>query len=83
VTAESLVVGLIVIVCATFSGWRLMSIRLRLKTLEALSALPAGPGGDFVAKLRRRTLAKLSGGCAACQGATHTQRERSVLESKT
>jgi hypothetical protein len=72
VTAESLIVGLIVAVCATFSVWRLLSIRLRLKTLDALAVLPASLGGNFVAQLRRKTLAKLSGGCGACQRATHT-----------
>jgi len=72
VTAESLIVGLIVAVCATFSVWRLMSIRMRLKTLEALVALPASLGGNLAADLRRRTLANLSGGCGTCQQATHT-----------
>jgi hypothetical protein len=70
--AESLLVGLIVAICAIFSAWRLMSIRLRLKTLEALAALPAIAGGTFVAKLRQQTLGKLSGGCGACRSATHT-----------
>ena len=70
--AESLLVGLIVTVCAIFSVWRLMSIRLRLKTLEVLSALPASAGGAFAAKLRQKTLANLSGGCGACQHATRT-----------
>jgi len=69
---ESLVVGLIVFGCTLFSVWRLMSVRLRLKTLEALSVLPAGAGGNLVAVLRRKTLAKLSGGCGACQNATRT-----------
>src|ERR1700739_4532303 len=63
VTVESALVGIIVAVCAVFSAWRLMSIRLRLKTLDALSGLPG------VAGLRRKTLAKMSGGCGACQSA--------------
>ena len=70
--AESFVVVLIVSGCALFSIWRLMSVRLRLKTLDALSRLPAGAGGNLAMTLRRRTLAKLSGGCGACQQATHT-----------
>jgi hypothetical protein len=69
---ESLLVGLIVLACTTFSAWRLMSARLRLKTLETLSVLPASAGGNLVAMLRRKTLAKLSGGCGACVHATHT-----------
>jgi hypothetical protein len=71
-TLESLLVGLIVFGCTIFSAWRLMSVRLRLKALEALSVLPAGAGGNLVAMLRRKTLAKLSGGCGACHQATHT-----------
>ena len=65
-----MVVGIIVAVCAVFSLWRLMSMRLRLKTLDVLSVLPAVANMPAVAKLRRKTLAKLSsGGCGACQGA--------------
>jgi hypothetical protein len=70
---ETLLVGLIVAGCTIFSVWRLMSVRLRLKTLEALSVLPASAGGSLLAILRRKTLAKLSGGgCGACLRATHT-----------
>ena len=69
---ESGVVALIVVICAVFSVWRLMSVRLRLKTLEALSWLPASAGGSLIAALRRKTLAGLSGGCGACRHATHT-----------
>jgi hypothetical protein len=65
-------VGLIVAGCMLFSVWRLMSVRLRLKALEALSVLPASAGGNLLAILRRKTLAKLSGGCGACLRATHT-----------
>jgi hypothetical protein len=64
-TAESILVGIIVAFCAAFSGWRLMSVRLRLKTLDALSGIPG------IASLRRRTLAKMSGGCGACQSAVN------------
>ena len=63
---EPLLVGLIVCACAVFSTWRLLSVRLRLRTLEALSRLPAGAGGGLAMMLRRRTLAKLPGGCADC-----------------
>ena len=69
---ESILVGLIVFGCTIFSVWRLMSVRLRLKTLDALSVLPAAAGGNLAAMLRRKTLAKLSGGCSSCLHATHT-----------
>ncbi len=69
---EYVIVGLIVFGCGVFSAWRLMSVRLRLKTLDVLSDLPAGAGGSLVMMLRRRTLARLSGGCSACLDATHS-----------
>ena len=69
---ESLLVGLIVLGCTLFSVWRLMSVRLRLKALDALSVLPAAAGGNLVAMLRRKMLAKLSSGCGSCLHATHT-----------
>ncbi len=64
---EYIVVGLIVSGCTIFSAWRLLSVRLRLKTLDALSALPSGAGGVLVSMLRRRTLEKLSDGCGTCK----------------
>ena len=66
---EPLLVGLIVFVCAVFSVWRLMSLRLQLRMLDALSRLPPAAGGGWVTLLRRRMLARLSGGCGACAGA--------------
>jgi hypothetical protein len=69
---ESLLVGLIVLGCTIFSVWRLMSVRLRLKALEALSVLPAAAGGNLVAMLRRKMLGKMSSGCGSCLNATHT-----------
>jgi hypothetical protein len=60
---ESFLVGVIVAFCAVFSAWRLMSVRLRLKALDALSFLPG------IAGLRRKTLSTMSGGCGACQSA--------------
>ena len=71
-TAQSVVVATIVAVCAVFSVWRLMSMRLRLKTLDVLSVLPGVAYMPGVALLRRKTLAKLSGGgCGACQAAVN------------
>ena len=65
-TAETMLVGLIVAFCAVFSAWRLMSIHLRLKTLDTLSWIPG------VAHLHRKTLTKLSGGgCGSCRGAVN------------
>ncbi len=81
-TVESALVGIIVACCAVFSAWRLMSIRLRLKTLDA----PFRSSGHR-GSLRRKTLAKMSGGLAGGGAlrsvSERSQRERSTLESKT
>jgi hypothetical protein len=66
---EALLVGLIVIACAVFSVWRLLSLRFRLKVLDVLSRLPAYAGGQLAVKMRRKALAGLSGGCGSCAAA--------------
>lgn len=71
-TLESWVAALIVSACALFSLWRLISVRLRLKTLDALSRLPVMAGGYLAMTLRRKLLGRVSGGCASCHEATHT-----------
>ena len=67
VALEYAVVALIVLTCAAFSAWRLLSLRLRLRLLEILSVVPRAAGGALVASLRRRTLANVGGGCSACR----------------
>lgn len=63
---ESILVALIVLACAVFSLWRLLSAPLRLRVLDWL---PAGLGrseSGWAGRLRRKALAELSGGCGAC-----------------
>ncbi len=64
---ESILVDVIVAFCAVFSAWRLMSVRLRLKALDALAFVPG------ITRLRDKTLLKMAGGgsCGACQGAVN------------
>jgi len=68
--AESLLVAVIVASCAAFSTWRLLSVRARLRVLDALIAI-CGDGAGF-GRLRSKTLEQLSGGgcgsCAASKG---------------
>jgi hypothetical protein len=68
---ESIFVTLIVAGCAVFSIWRLISVRMRLKVLQMLATLPRYAGGDLVADLRRKTIARLSGGCGTCSRAVN------------
>jgi hypothetical protein len=66
---ESIIVAVIVATCTLLSVWRLMSVRMRLRALELLSGLPQYAGGFLVARLRQKTIGRLSGGCGACSRA--------------
>jgi hypothetical protein len=63
---QSVLVALIVACCAVFAAWRLASIALRLRVLDALAALPAAFTALWLARLKARTLARASGTCAGC-----------------
>lgn len=63
---QSLAVGLVVLGCALYSAWRLMSPRLRLRALDALERLPRALITPWSVRLRQRTLARLTGGCDGC-----------------
>jgi len=65
--AQDLLVALIVAGCAIFSAWRLMSLRLRLRTLELLAPVAGKIGaGAILARLRTQTIGQLAAGCGAC-----------------
>ena len=65
---QNLLVGVIVAACLVFSAWRLMSPRLRLKTLDFVGPVMERVGARGpIARLRAETLGKLvSGACSAC-----------------
>jgi hypothetical protein len=64
---QTLLVGVIVAFCAGFSAWRLLSPKLRLKTLESLAPVASKLGaGPWVTRLRSQTVAQLAAGCSAC-----------------
>jgi hypothetical protein len=65
--AQDLLVALIVAGCAIFSAWRLMSPRVRLRTLEWLAPAATRLGASAVlARLRNQTMGQLAAGCSAC-----------------
>jgi len=63
---EAIVVGLIIAGCSFFSGWRLMSARLRLRVLDVLSGVPGLAATGWAGRLRQRVAAQISGGCGSC-----------------
>ncbi|MGC1727955.1 MAG: hypothetical protein WA747_01095 [Steroidobacteraceae bacterium] len=63
---QGVLVGLIVGCCLVFAAWRLASVTLRLRVLEALGALPGALTTPWLARLRARTLERAAGACAGC-----------------
>jgi hypothetical protein len=67
---QQLLVGVLVIACVLFSAWRLMTVRVRLRTLTLLGALPAIGRAAWLARLRERTLARQLSACGGCSQAS-------------
>jgi hypothetical protein len=68
---QQFVVGVLVIACALFAAWRLSSVRVRLRALEALATWPVVGRTFWLVWLRERTLAqqlRACGGCSAPPG---------------
>ncbi|HEV2285528.1 MAG TPA: hypothetical protein VGR80_05760 [Steroidobacteraceae bacterium] len=63
---QGVVVSAVVAACLLYSAWRLASLKLRLRSLDALEHLPRALKGTWVATLRQRTFAQLAGGCSGC-----------------
>ena len=65
---QEILVGVLVAGCALYSTWRLATVRVRLRALAALSALPALRAAGWLVRLRERAEAqrlRACGGCAA------------------
>jgi hypothetical protein len=67
---QEIAVGLLVGGCALFSAWRLATVAVRLRMLDALAALPALGSAAWLARLRERTLARSTAGCGGCSQAS-------------
>ena len=64
---QEVLVGVIVAGCGLFSAWRLMSLRMRMRTLDLMGPVLGKLGAaSFVARLRSQTIGQLAGGCSAC-----------------
>jgi hypothetical protein len=67
---QQFLAGVLVLACALFAAWRLSTVRLRLRALEMLGALPGLHSASWLATLRRRTLEGLGGACGGCAQGT-------------
>jgi len=79
---QSVLVGVVVAACVLYSAWRLASLRLRLRVIEALGSLPPWLTPRLAA-LKRRTLAQLSGGCAGCAAGGAPTRDAAARPNQT
>ena len=68
VLLQQLLVGVLVLWCAIYSAWRLSSVRLRLRALAALAALPLLHRAAWFTRLRERTLGAGALACGGCAG---------------
>lgn len=66
---QYVLVGLLVAAGLVFSGWRLLSARLRLRLLDALCALPGASGAAWLVRLRQRLLSQSALACGGCSQA--------------
>jgi len=66
---QQLLVAVLVVACALFSTWRLLSVRLRLRALDVLATLPGVRSVPALARLRERTLARQLSACGGCSQA--------------
>ena len=65
--AQELLVTLIVVGCAVFSAWRLISPRLRLRTLDLITPVATRLGaGSAVSRLRSKVTGQLAASCSTC-----------------
>jgi hypothetical protein len=63
---QAVLVGLIVVGCAIFSAWRLLSARVRLSVLEFAAPVMGKLTPTVWARLRSQTVGQLAAGCSAC-----------------
>ena len=66
---QDVLVVMLVVACAAFSTWRLMSLALRLRLLAGLARLPALAEARWLARLRQKLLAGAASACGGCSQA--------------
>ena len=67
---QGILVGLIVLACAVYSTWRLLSGAARQRVLGVLASVPLLGSSRWLQALEQRTRAGLGAGCGSCPAAT-------------
>jgi hypothetical protein len=75
---QEVVVAVLVVACAAFSAWRLMSLTIRLRLLAALARVPLLADARWLARRRQKLLATAASACGGCSQADARQLTRNA-----
>jgi hypothetical protein len=73
---QGLIVAVLVMVCALYSTWRLLSARLRVRVMDAVARVPGIGSASWFAALRAHAVSKLAAGCGSCAPAATSAASR-------
>jgi hypothetical protein len=81
---QSVLVAVLVVACAAFSVWRLMSLTLRLRLLGSLARVPLFADARWLARVRQKLLAGAASACGGCsQADVHQLKPDAVSRNRT
>jgi hypothetical protein len=81
---QGVLVAVLVVACAAFSAWRLISLTLRLRLLAALARLPLLADARWLARRRQKLLAAATSACGGCsQADAHQLRANAASPNRT
>lgn len=63
---QGLIVAVVVLLCALYSAWRLLSARLRMRVMDALARVPGLGAASWFQALRAHAVSRLAAGCGSC-----------------
>jgi hypothetical protein len=63
---QEVIVAVLVLACALFAAWRLATVRVRLRALDALAAWPLVGASGWLKNLTVRTRARETAACGGC-----------------
>jgi hypothetical protein len=81
---QNVLVVVLVVACAAFSVWRLISLTLRLRLLGALARVPLLADARWLARVRQKLLAGAASACGGCsQAEAHQLKPDAASRNRT
>jgi hypothetical protein len=78
---QEIIVALLVVSCALFAIWRLATVRLKLRMLDALGKMPLVGGSAWLQQLTLRTRARETAACGGCSQAGRLAGAREIRKN--